>query len=764
MSGGRRVTPVPRLVAIGVALGALGSAATAQTPARDSAARERAFWQFLGYPSLVKGGALTPRWMADGASFWYVQGGPDSAVAYRVDPATGAITPLLDVPRTRRALAVALGHDPPYRGLPFADLTLLPEEKAVRFTLEGRDFLLALSDYSITPVPTQPTAERNRYVPQVVRPGRYGGDPDLKEVLSPDRRWFARDQDHNIWIRSTVDGRMEPLTTDGVADWEWSTSVNSDLSETDATAKWSPDGLRLAVMKADTRNVARVPLLHWLKPTEEVEWRPYVKAGGPMAAVDLYIVDLLSKRQLKVDVGHADQYVIPISWVPDGSELLVYRMSRDYKTLDVLAADARTGATRILVHETQKTFIKGISSLPAWTQLFTPVGDGKRFLWLSERDGWDHLYLYGMDGALIRRLTSGAFPVLSVAGVDEKQGWVYFYAHAEPRLYDTHLYRVGLDGRPAERLTQGSGQHAVVLSPSNNVFIDTHSSLDRPPAVELRSAGGKLIKVLARASVDSLTALGWKAPEEFVVKAADGATDLYGVIVKPADFDAARRYPVIEYIYGGPQLVNMPRAFGQSAMQQGFAQLGFVVVTLDARGTTERGKAFQDVVYGNFGRNEIPDHAGALKQLAAARPYMDLGRVGIFGGSWGGYMTVRAMVLAPDVYHVGVARYPVGDLYDHWSLIEAYMGMPQDNRAGYDYGSSLRLAGNLKGHLLLTHGTNDVNATFSATMKIVDALTRANKPYDLRIFPEESHAFSAAAHRYWLETTKSYFIEHLRPE
>ena len=193
------------------------------------------------------------------------------------------------------------------------------------------------------------------------------------------------------------------------------------------------------------------------------------------------------------------------------------------------------------------------------------------------------------------------------------------------------------------------------------------------------------------------------------------------------------------------------------------AQLGFVVFVVDGRGTIERGKAFQDVVYGNFGKNEIPDHAAALKNVAATRPYLDLSRVGIFGGSWGGYMTIRALLLAPETYHVGIATFPVGDLYDHAaSAMEPYMGLLENNRSGYDYGSSLRLASNLKGHLMLMHGTSDVNATFSATMKVVDALTKAGKPYDLKVFMEQNHSLGGIQD-YWQETVRQYFVQHLKP-
>jgi dipeptidyl aminopeptidase/acylaminoacyl peptidase len=258
--------------------------------------------------------------------------------------------------------------------------------------------------------------------------------------------------------------------------------------------------------------------------------------------------------------------------------------------------------------------------------------------------------------------------------------------------------------------------------------------------------------------------LAWSPPEEFVVKAADGQTDLYGLIYKPHDFDPTRSYPVIDYIYNGPFISWVPRTFsdGRGVGQAALAQHGFVVFMVDGRGTTDRGKAFQDVAYRNFGRNEIPDHVAALRAAASTRPWMDLGRVGIYGFSWGGYMTVRAMLLEPDIYRVAVAGAGVYDIHDQnaWA-IEAYMDLPWENPEGYEYGSSLRLADRLGGKLLLMHGTSDQNATFSTTMKLVEAFVRANKPYDLMILPEVDHAPSGQSGAYFNLYLRRYFQEHL---
>ncbi len=715
--------------------------------------REAMYYRYLGFASLVKGGSIEPHWMADGSSFWYAEGVPDKTIIYKVDPKSNTKEPLFDNERLRQALTPLLRHEPPYKGLPFKEFTFINEEKAIKFSVEDREFICQLDTYKITPVPGLSKEEKSRTAPRVIRKKLYPSAPGVMEILSPDGRWFLGAKDNNLWLRSTYDGRSEQLTTDGIKDYEWNVQG----------AKWSPNSFKLAATKVDIREMLRVPVVHWLKPTEEVEWVPYVKAGGPMPKTEIFTVDILSKRQIRVDTGdRTDQHLSIVAWRPDGSGLLFTRAHREWKKLELIAANPRTGATRVILTETSKTFIGGLGK----THIPFFLEDGKKFIWLAERDGWAHLYLYDLEGKLISRLTKGSFPVVRVVAVDEKSGLVYFIAHAEKRLYDTHLYRVNFEGKGFMRLTEATGQHDIKFAPSREFYLDAHSIVDRPPAVELRSADGTLLQTLSKANIDALDKLKWSPSEEFIVKAADKETDLYGVIYKPYDFDPNKKYPVIDHIYNGPYRTQVPHTFTdrRGLWPQALAQLGFIVFLVDGRGTTERGKKFQDVAYGNFGRNEIPDHVAVLKQLAEKRPYIDMSRVGMFGGSWGGYMTTRAMVLAPDVYHVGVSIYPVVDLYDHnATAIEYYMGLPQNNRKEYEYASSLRLAGKLKGKLLLMHGTSDVNATFSATMKMVEALIRAGKPVDLIVLPELDHSLSGKSGRYIMEAVRRYFQEHLKP-
>jgi dipeptidyl aminopeptidase/acylaminoacyl peptidase len=396
-----------------------------------------------------------------------------------------------------------------------------------------------------------------------------------------------------------------------------------------------------------------------------------------------------------------------------------------------------------------------------------------RFLWISERDGWAHIYLYDLGGTLVRQLTKGEYPVSRIVAVDEAEGWIYFTAHGEERVYDTHLYRVPLDGGEMVRLTEGEGQHEVFMSPSSMLFVDTHSSVTRPPSSELRRVDGTLVQVLENADIEDTAPLHRVSPEEFVVKAADGESDLWGLIYKPWDFDPQKKYPVIDHLYGGPQTTWAPRTYdggSYGVLAHAIAQLGYMVFIVDARGTPERGKAFQDVVYGQLGRNEIPDHVAALEQLAERFPYFDAERVGVYGNSWGGYFTLRAMLLYPDVYDAGVAGAPVSDVTQYIGH-EMYLGPLADNLEAYDYGSNSKIAHRLKGNLLIPIGTSDKNVRFAFTMKMAEALIRAEKYFDMMVLPERDHHYGYTGKErpwheriYFAELTRRHFQKYLPPD
>src|SRR5688572_6304470 len=471
---------------------------------------------------------------------------------------------------------------------------------------------------------------------------------------------------------------------------------------------------------------------------------PYPNPGRWTAQVsggELVVSDNAGNTRLKLQ--GAQNYgwgVAPLGWNRDGNLFVALRV--DSAALDF--------------------------STENWPWQVTPLPDDSGFLWMSERDGWRHVYHYGYDGALKKKVTAGAFPVHRVVRVDSARRQIYVLASADSsRPYDRHVYRVALGDTGFTALTSAPGQHAPVFSPSGNFFIDSYSSLTQPHTVELRRTDGTLIKRLGQAPLAKLAEAGYTPPMPFRVKAADGTTDVYGVLYRPVDFDSTKRYPIVDYIYAGPflavhQMTYVPSG-GAGAMHRisaSLAQMGFVVAMLDARGTPGRGKAFQDANYGRIGQIEISDHVAALRALARSRPYIDTTRAGIVGHSWGGYFALRGMLTAPDFFKVGYAGAP-GDLTEAASINEPNMGLSASNQTGYDAGSNVRLASALRGKLKIMHGTSDVMAPLSTTMRMVQALIQANKTVDLLIMPGQPHGPQGPAGRYYREDVRRFLTIHL---
>ena len=733
--------------------------------ASEPLAPKSRYLQYQDLDQLVGGGDVTIHWMADGNRFWYADGAPVETIIYLVDPTANTRKPLFDTARLRTRVAALLGHEPPYRGIPFDEFAFTDDEQAIQFRLQKQAYQLQLDSYAITEIPAEAFRLSNMASrkPATDRRSDAPGNASPREILSPDSQWIAFTRNQNIWVRSTAVGQTMEITSDGNRTYDWTISARQGPG-----GQWSPNSLKLAVKKVDRRLVPKTPIVHSLTPRENVELITHRRAGMQWPLHELYVIDILTQEKVQLNVGPAPASatdaprITILGWHPNGSELFFLRNARDFKTSQLMAANTTTGASRIILTETQKTFI------PYWQQdyCFFPLADGQRFIWLSERDGWSHLYLYDLSGKLIQRLTTGSFPINEVISVDEAGGWVYCKAHCNPqRPYDQHLCRVRLNGQDFQQLTQTAGHHDISLSPSHKHFVDTHCTIAQPPVVTLKSTDGKTLQTLAQANIDGLKKLDWRPPESFQVKATDGKTSLHGVIYKPNDFDPQKKYPVLEGIYGGPQLTSVPQTFlankWEARSARALSQLGFIVFMVDGPGTPGRGKAFLDFGYGKRGNYEIAEHVNALKQLAAQRPYMDTSRVGVFGHSYGGYMTIRALLTAADVYHVGVASAPLVDLDD--TVSEYYLGPPQKNKEAYDLASNTRLAGQLQGKLLLVHGTSDRGVPVSATIKLVDALTRANKPYDLILLPEQDHIFTGNSDAYYWEARRKYFQEHLKP-
>ncbi|MGH8251028.1 MAG: DPP IV N-terminal domain-containing protein [Steroidobacteraceae bacterium] len=751
---------------------ALSSTAVSELHAEPSAQDEAIYQSYLDFGRLVEGGRVVPHWLPDGSSFWYAEGGPNDRKIIKVDAATDTSVPFFDAAQLRSVLTETLGHEPAGNGIPFENFQF-DGQHSVNFSLEGSEYALDLDQYELTrQIPPSSSSnalvisEAERAVPGTFMREKFVGIGRLPspESMSPDGRWIAGIEDHDVVMRATVDGQKVSFTDDDTRDAFW--DVEATLWN-----PWSPDSQKLAVFKQHTKGLARIPSIKWLIPLAQAMEVVTVPAGGALYRSELYLVDMFRREPLPVDLGDmTNQYLRILTWLPDGSELIIARYNRVMSRVRIQAVNAATRVVRTILTEESDTFLTNQHEAIWATETgFTLLPDGSGFIWNSERSGWDHLYRYDMNGKLMGQLTRGEWPVKDVMKVDQQGGWVYFTGHGDQsRPYDTHLYRVGLNGKRMMQLTEGKGQHAANIAPSAAYFVDTYSAVDVPPKTVLRKTDGTLIRTLGEADISRLKEVGWTPPQECVVKATDGETDLWATLYFPYDFDPESKYPVVEYIYAGPQIAVRPMDFGDDAQRgqanfnRALSNLGFIVVSLDARGTPERSKAFHDMVYMNWGQFEIDDHAGALRQLGERLGFLDLDRVGIWGLSWGGHFAFRALTQAPDLYKVGISEVPGFDPRS-FILYEPYLGMPQANKATYDAADPFALARQLKGELLLIGGINDT-ATQADVFKMSETLIRLGKQHRTMIYPNSGHGAVGKTGEYDLELKKRFFVEHLQPD
>lgn len=698
---------------------------------------------FTAFGSLVRGGSVDPHWISNGRQFWYGKPVSTGHTFVLVDTRTGARTPFFDDERLTTLLRTVSGPESDLSALPFDTFTYDEDASRAMFSVGERSFALDLTSYDLTTIESAASDEETP-----------------AGAASPDGHWIVTAEDFDLWLHVSESGERTRLTNDGTADYPW--TLDQLL--------WTTDGSRFAISRLDSRSIHKMPVVKWLPEQETVDWVPYAFSRERDAVVEFYVVDPTQKRVTSIDEsGWEGEYQFLVGWRDGNTELLFLRFGPGMRSLSLMAADPSTGKTRTIVRDEQETFIEGLHYSISDGTFFYPLPDNRHFIWKSERDGWLHFYLYRYDGTLVRRLTKGEYEVDRVLGFDEKRDLVYFTAQADAgNPYDSHLYRVSLEGTGMRQLTSSGKTHEITLCADLGCFVDNSSSPSVAPASELRRLEGETITKLETADTSRLEALDWKPPEEFVVKAADGETDLYGLLFKPHDFDPTKKYPVIEVIYAGSWAPIVPRAFGRgenATLAHALAQLNFVTFVIDGRGTPGRGKAFMDVIYGQIGRYEIPDHVAALQQLAAARPWMDLDRVGVHGKSWGGYFALRAMLQAPDVYHVGIASGIVADLSTaESSAVAPYMGIAGENEEGYAHASCLTMADNLEGKLLITIATADLNTPFSQTMRMVDAFIKARKPFDLVLFPDQHHWLQGSSMTYFYDVLRNYFVEHLQGE
>jgi len=730
--------------------------------------------QLLGWNSsaLVIDDAVRPRWMP-GDRFWYRNRGARMFEFLVADLATGARRPAFDHHRLAAALSQAADTAYDVAKLPFQELTWTDDERAIRFsTGRNRFWTCDVVGYTCTgPDTTNPVK--------------------VTELRSPDGKWVAFERKGNLYVRPATGGAEVALTEDGTPEHGYALNnigccgqVTSQRNRVDLRPMvlWSPDSRRLATHKWDQRNVRQMYLLETKNPGPILHSYRYALPGDSVIPkYELFVFDVEGRTGTRVDRAPMDVVNTTCCWLmtdtvwkdmrwsSTGEELFFTAGTRSFDELELLAANATSGKTRSILKETARTFVEtnqNSGGIPNWR----PIAGGKEVIWWSERDGWGHLYLVdATTGTVKNRITSGDWLVSDLLWVDEGQRWVWFTARGREKERDPYyrfLYRARLDGSAIELMSPENADHEVTVSPSGKYFLDVYSRPDSPSVSVIRRADGSPPRVLQRADVSRLVAAGYRPPVSFTVKARDNVTELYGLLWKPARFDTARRYPVITYIYPGPQVGSLGgRQFRATANgnANALAELGFFVVQVDAMGTPGRSKAFHDSYYGNLGDNGIPDQIATLKQLAARHPQIDLDRVGIYGHSGGGFSSTDAILRYPDFFKVAVSSAGNHDnrSYDYtWG--EKYHGLWKklsDSLDTFDSQSNWRLAKNLKGKLLLAYGTLDDNVHPVATQLLIDELIRHNRDFDLLVMPNRNHGF--ASEPYFVRRTWDYFVEHL---
>ena len=600
------------------------------------------------------------------------------------------------------------------------------------------------------------------------------------DVPSPDGKRTVFIRNWNLWLRDVATGKERALTTDGVKDYGYATDNAGWIRSDRPVVLWSPDSKKVATFQQDQRRVGEMYLVGTTAGHPSLEsWKYPLPGDGVVTMIERVIVDANSGRVVRLkmppdqhrgslcdDLKCRGSEWEDVQWSPDARTLAFVSTSRDHQREDLRVADAATGEVRNVLEETVQTFFESGNGRVNWRYL--PASN--EAIWFSERDNWGQLYLYDLkSGELKKQITSGEGNVTQLLRVDAQNRLLYFQAVGREQgrdPYFTHFYRITFDGTDLRLLTPEDANHEITLSPSGRFFVDSYSAPDAPPVAVLRCADGKQVMELEKADISKLLATGWRPPARVVVKARDGQTDLYGLMYRPTALDPAWKYPIVNHIYPGPQTGSVgTRSFTAARGDaQALAELGFVVVEIDGMGTPWRSKKFHEAYYGNMGDNTLPDQVAGMKQLAAKYPWIDLDRTGIYGHSGGGYAAAGAMFRYPDFFKVGISESGNHDnraYEDDWG--EKWQGLlarRPDGTGNYDDQANQNHAKNLKGHLLLAHGTMDANVPPNNTLLVVAALIEANKDFDLLMLPNQGHGYGSAS-SYMTRRRWDYFVRYL---
>lgn len=716
--------------------------------------RAEKFLHFNVY-NLVQNLYLNPNWIDKTSDFWYKTEIENGHRFMLVLSDKNKVSPAFNHLKIAKALEKELNKKINPDSLPFSKIKFKENLNIVMFKVDTLNFKFDIKKNTLS-----------KYTPK---------KDDLKknESKSPDGKWIAFVKDYNLFLRNVKTKEEFQLTTDGINLYDYATPIDwykivdesvGDTYDPGIWLEWSPDSKKFMAIKLDRRKANKLYMYQSLPDSgmRAKVWS-YERSlpGENIPLQEFYIFDVKNKSNVKIDVEPFEDIWSGFApaWTENSKMFYFAQMTRYYKAIDFYFANPETGKTSNPIHEEAKTMIE--------YQMVDCelVNNGEKIIWMSERDGWSHLYLYdGKTGNLINQITKGEFVVRDIIYTDDKNEVVYFIASGKEEgrdPYYQHLYKINFDGSNLTLLTSEDAEHEIQFSPDYKYFVDNYSRVDlKPKSVLRRLSDGKLIHELQEANIDKLLATGWKYPERFTVKARDGKTDIYGVLQYPSNFDSNKKYPIIDNSYSGPQAVNVPKSFRRGIWNDWtpLAEVGFIIMRIDGMGTAMRSKAFHDVSYKNLGDIGGPDHIAGIKQLAEKYDYIDIDKVGIFGHSAGGYDAAHAILTYPDFYKVAVAA--AGN-HDHrmakawWP--EQYMGEPGDH---YNEQSNLTIAKNLKGKLMLAHGDMDNNVNPASTYRLAAELIKNNKDFELVITPNDDHG-ELWGNKYFIRRRMDFFVKHL---
>ncbi|MFN2394945.1 MAG: S9 family peptidase [Bacteroidales bacterium] len=580
------------------------------------------------------------------------------------------------------------------------------------------------------------------------------GIPDF----SPDGTKVAFVRDNNIFISDIESGAEYQITADGkyneiingTTDWVYEEEFGFTKG-----FQWSPDGKKIAYYRFDETHVKEFNMLLYgsLYPSD---YRfKYPKAGESNAHVSIYLYDLEKQKHIKVDTGEeTDQYILRIKWTRNPAKLAVFRMNRHQNHLEILLADAYSGATALMYEETNKYYIDITDDL-------TFLRDEESFIISSEKSGFNHLYHYNTNGVLIRQITRGSWDVNNFMGVDEENDVIYYTSFEESPM-ENHLYVSDIEGRSKKKLTEQPGWHSPSFSENYKYFINSFTTLATPPVFTINRSDGSQLRLLEDNNelYQTISDYNYVKPEFFIVQLEDG-TGLNGWMMKPADFDPDKKYPLFMYVYGGPGSQTVTHRWNtfNGAWFQMLTQMGYIVVSVDNRGTGGRGEEFKKMTYLQLGKYEAMDQIEAARQLAE-RSYIDGNRMAIFGWSYGGYLSSLCLALGADVFDAAIAVAPVTNwrFYDT-IYTERYMRTPQENEDGYDNNSPINHADKIKGAYLLVHGSADDNVHYQNTMEMAKELISSDVDFEMMIYPNHNHGIAGGNTRLHLYRQMTDFLE-----